>query len=107
MRTWAKRAGLGGLVLAVAVGGYAASNPTELLARYAGHRFAAAETDEARAACAAELIPLGGVGGPYLVAPFAAGDDAGCRAVVEAVKAHLANVPPADPTYASVLRPLL
>jgi hypothetical protein len=107
MRTWAKRAGLGFLVLAVAAGGYAVANRTELLARYAGHRFAAAESDEARAESAAGLIALGDMGGPYLVAPFAAGDEAGCRAVVAALKAHLSNVSPTDPAYASALRPLV
>ena len=107
MRTWAKRAGLGGILLALVAGGYVAANGAALRARYAAHQLASADTDEARTACAVDLIALGDAGGPFLVEPFRAGDEAGCQAVVVALKNRLANVSPTDPAYAAVLRPLL
>jgi hypothetical protein len=106
-RTWAKRVGLAAGVLAVAAGGYVAFNWNGVSARYAGYRFRTAATDDDRARWAGKLATLGDAGSPYLLAPFRRGDESGCAAAVAAVKARLAEMPPADPRYAACCRPFL
>lgn len=107
MRTWAKRVGLAVGLLAVMAGAYAAFNWSGVSARYAGYRFRAASTDDDRAKWAGRLVALGDAGGPYLLAPFRAGDQAGCTAVIGALKGRLAGLPPTDPGYAACCRPFL
>lgn len=106
-RKWAKRVGLAVLLLVVAAGAYAAFNWSGVSARYAGYRFRSAPTDEERARWADKLIAFGDAGGPYLLAPFRTGDEAGCAAAVAAVKGRLAGLPPTDPGYAACCRPFL
>jgi hypothetical protein len=107
MRTWAKRVGLAVGLLAVAAGGYAAFNWSGVCARYAGYRFRAASTDDDRAKWAGRLVSLGDAGGPYLLAPFRTGDEAGCAAAVTAVKGQLAGLAPTDPGYVARCRLVL
>jgi hypothetical protein len=107
MRTWAKRAGLAVLLLVIAGGAYAAFNWTGVSARYAGYRFRAASTDPDRAKWAEKLLAYGDAGSPYLLEPFRTGDEAGCAAVVAAVKGRLGGMAPNDPGYAVCCRPFL
>jgi hypothetical protein len=107
MRTWAKRAGLAVGLLTVAAGAYVAVNWTGVSARYAGYRFRTASTADDRAKWAGRLVALGDAGGPYLMTPFRAGDEAGCAAVVGVLKGRLAGLPPTDPAYAAGCRPIL
>jgi hypothetical protein len=107
MGKWAKRVGLGFGLAVLAAGGYAALNWTSLSARYAGHRFRSATTDEDRTRAAARLLGYGDAGMPYLVDAFRSDDPAVCSATETAVRDHLASVPPADARFAGCCRPLL
>jgi hypothetical protein len=100
-RTWAKRIGLGVLLLALAAGGFAAATWPDLPARYAAHRLRTAATDDERTRAAADLAARGDAGFAYLVECFRAGDPPACAAAANALRERFAGLPAADPALAA------
>jgi hypothetical protein len=104
---WAKRVGVGVAVLVAAGGGYVGLNWKAIHTRLTASRFRAAPTDEARAALAAELLAAGEPGVGRLVDTLRTGPPEQCQAVASVLAQHLRDLPPSDPRYAAVARPLL
>lgn len=98
---WARRAKTVTIVVLIAAGGFVIVNWSSLGAKFAGHRFRSASTDEARAAAAAKLVGMGDRGLLYLVDTFRSGSAPECVAASTALRDSFAATSPTDPAYAA------
>jgi hypothetical protein len=107
LRKWKWRVAAVLVLAVVSAGTWAGFHATELRAKWAARKLAAAQTDEERARWASTLAGYGEPGIDGLVECLKCGDEPAREAALTALEQHLESLPLGDPRGASVCAAIL